>query len=69
MKEDNECPMFPHELYECDPAKNTLCSKRGCGNPCTLTTHREFAKTPGERKKKVITCPVCGARITEEDCE
>ncbi len=30
-------------LYVCDPQKNTLCNKRNCGNPCTMTRYREFA--------------------------
>lgn len=32
-------------LYECDPRKNTQCKKYGCGNPCTHTSHKEFAKS------------------------
>jgi hypothetical protein len=34
-------------LYVCDPQKNTLCNKRNCGNPCTMTSHKEFAKDGG----------------------
>ena len=34
-------------LYVCDPQKNTLCNKRNCGNPCTMTRHKEFAKDGG----------------------
>ena len=34
-------------LYVCDPQKNTLCNKRNCGNPCTMTRYKEFAKDGG----------------------
>ena len=34
-------------LYVCDPQKNTLCNKRNCGTPCTMTSHKEFAKDGG----------------------
>ena len=32
-------------LYPCDPNKNTECKKDSCGVLCTLTEHREYAKT------------------------
>lgn len=35
------------QLFECDPAKNNMCSKERCytnGGPCMWTTHKEFAK-------------------------
>lgn len=34
-------------LYECDPEKNTECTKEGCFincGPCHMTTHEEFKK-------------------------
>ena len=34
------------KLYECDPQKNTECSKRHCGNPCKHTARKEFAREP-----------------------
>lgn len=37
------------KLYECDPAKNTACNKKNCGNPCKCTTHEEFARKPSGR--------------------
>lgn len=31
-------------LYPCDPNKNTECKKDSCGDLCTLTEHRVYAK-------------------------
>lgn len=44
-------------LYECDPNKNTECSKTACkfiaglsdGAYCSLTTREQFAKENGKR--------------------
>ena len=31
-------------LYPCDPNKNTECKKDSCGDLCTLTANRTYAK-------------------------
>lgn len=36
-------------IYECDPNKNTICSKTACsinGGPCKNTTDYKYAKQP-----------------------
>lgn len=50
-------------LYECDPQKNTGCNKRYCGDLCTLTTHREFARDTSVGRQTSIVGPACGHPI------
>lgn len=42
----------PPNLYECDPEKNTECTKEGCfinGGPCHITVYEEFKKEEQNR--------------------
>ena len=44
MEKANETPP---NIYECDPNKNTECTKESCfinGGPCCLTVYEEFKK-------------------------
>ena len=39
--------VMPDNTYECDPEKNTECTKEGCfinGGPCHMTVYEEFKK-------------------------
>lgn len=41
------------DLYPCDPAKNTECTKTGChinGGECFLTTQKKYSKLTKQKK-------------------
>ena len=46
-RKENADDLTPPNLYECDPEKNTECTKEGCfidGGPCHMTVYEEFKK-------------------------
>lgn len=59
--------MSPTILYNCDPNKNTDCSKKSCylnGGPCNKTKLIEYAKVPIDTAQMILDTDL--EDITEE---
>lgn len=50
----------PYALFECNPEKNTKCTKTGCfinGGPCHATENIEYAQI--DENGCIVTCDPC----------